>query len=115
MALTKFDRDQCERIVCAYIEKRRPPVHVRSKIDLAFRVTARGVEIFEIVPSLDDVSAKFENSVAKTTYLKSRETWQIYWQRGNLKWQSYEPVPAVASLEEFLSVVEEDKFGCFWG
>lgn len=78
-------------------------------------MTTRGVEIIEVVPSFEDKNVKVEHSVAKATYLKSRDVWRIYWQRGSLKWVSYEPAPNVDSLEAFLTVVEEDRFGCFWG
>jgi hypothetical protein len=32
-----------------------------------------------------------------------------------MKWHGYEPVPQVDTLQEFLELVEEDEFACFWG
>jgi hypothetical protein len=37
------------------------------------------------------------------------------WQRADLKWHSYQPSPEVASVEEFLDVVQHDEYGCFFG
>ena len=35
--------------------------------------------------------------------------------RSDLKWHGYEPNPEVDDLSDFLSIIEEDKYGCFWG
>jgi hypothetical protein len=35
----------------ALMQQRRPPPHVRQKLDLGFRVTGQSVEIFEIRPA----------------------------------------------------------------
>lgn len=40
---------------------------------------------------------------------------QLYWQRADLKWHSYEPAAAVSSIEAFCEVVDKDLYGCFWG
>ncbi len=53
--------------------------------------------------------------MAKATYIKSHEIWRVYWQRADLKWHRYEPVPNVESIGEFLTVVEQDEDCCFWG
>jgi hypothetical protein len=36
MALSEFEQKRCERIVGAFIEKRRPAAHIRDKLDLGF-------------------------------------------------------------------------------
>jgi hypothetical protein len=35
--------------------------------------------------------------------------------RLHLKWHRYDPDPEVKTLDEFLEVVENDEFACFWG
>lgn len=32
-----------------------------------------------------------------------------------MKWHSYKPVPLVSSIEEFVTVVHEDRNACFFG
>ena len=115
MALSEFEQKRCERIVGAYIQKRRPPVHVRPELDIGFRVTGQSVEIFEIRPRWKEPDKTLEHSVAKATFVKTQEVWRVYWQRADLKWHSYEPAPMVKSMEAFLKLVEEDKYACFWG
>jgi hypothetical protein len=115
MALSEFEQKRCEKIVGAFIESRRPPAHVRLKLDFGFRVDGQSVEIFEIRPRWNDPKGKLEHSVAKATFVKSVNAWRVYWQRADLKWHRYEPAPEVESLEEFVQLVGEDKHACFWG
>ncbi len=115
MALSEFEQKRCEKIIGAYVKSRRPPAHVRGKVDIGFRVTAQSVEIFEIRPKFDDAVEKLEHSVAKATFVKYAQSWRVYWQRADLRWHAYEPVPVVASLEEFVQLVEADEHSCFWG
>jgi Protein of unknown function (DUF3024) len=115
MALSEFERKRFERIVGAFIEKRRPPPHVRPKLDLGFRVAGQSVELFEVRPRFDTPSEKFEHAVAKATYVKAQDVWRVFWQRADLKWHRYDPAPEVPSLEDFLHLVQEDKCACFFG
>ena len=115
MALSEFEQKRCEKLVGAYIQKRRPPAHIRPRLDIGYRVNGQSVEIFEIRPHWKKPDEKLEHSVAKATFVKAQAAWRVYWQRADLKWHSYEPAPLVESLEAFLILVEEDEHACFWG
>ena len=115
MALTELERKRYEKAVSKFIEARRPPPHVRPKLDLSYRLEGQSVEILEVRPGYRDPSETIENSVAKATYVKRAEEWRIYWQRADLKWHRYEPYPTASSIEEFLAVVDEDAYCCFFG
>jgi hypothetical protein len=114
MALSEFELKKCEKLVADYIEKHRPPVHIRNELDLGYRIKGQSVEIFEIRPMWRNPGKKIEEAVAKTTYVKTKNTWNVYWQRADLKWHRYEPNPEVGSLEEFLELVERDDYACFF-
>jgi len=115
MALSEFEIKKCEKIVREYVEKHRPPAHLRNEVDLSFRIREQSVEIFEIRAMWNDPTEKIEEFVAKATYVKSGNIWKIFWQRADLKWHSYQPEPEVKTLEEFLDVVERDEHCCFFG
>lgn len=115
MALSEFETRRIEKIVGAFIEKRRPPPHVRPKLDLSFRIKDQSVEIFEIHPRYDQPQEKMENPVAKATFVKLQGVWRVFWQRADLKWHRYVPVPQVASVEKFLALVDKDEYSCFFG
>ncbi|MEO7798779.1 MAG: DUF3024 domain-containing protein [Opitutaceae bacterium] len=104
-----------EAPVAAFVAKRRPPVHLRAQVDLSFRFDGRSVEIFEIRPQWNNPARRIEEAVAKARYLKSRDAWLVYWQRADLKWHKYGPTPEVSTLQAFLTLVDEDEYGCFFG
>lgn len=115
MTLSEFEIKRCEKLVAEFVEKRRPPPHVRAELDLAFRISGQSIEIFTLRPYWMDKSRIQEHPVAKATYNKSKLCWKIFWQRADLKWHRYPPNPEVASVEEFLEIVQEDDHGCFFG
>ncbi len=115
MAISEFEIKRYEKIVGQYIEKRRPAPHVRNQVDLAFRIEGQSVIIYEIRELWIQPGEKIESPISKATYVKNTKTWKIYWQRADLKWHRYEPTPEVKTIEEFLAVVEEDEYACFWG
>ena len=115
MALSEFETKKIEKEVSAFVERRRPPPHIRPRLDLGFRISGQSVEIFEVRPAWKDPGRKIERPVAKATYVKSRGVWKVYWMRADLKWHSYPPAPTVGSVSRFLSLVEQDKHACFFG
>lgn len=115
MAFSEFEIKRYEKIISQFIEQRRPPPHIRDQLDLGFRVQGQSVEIFEIRPVWRDPGKKMESPVAKASYVKTSDTWKVFWQRADLKWHRYDLNPEVETLEEFLAIVEKDECACFWG
>jgi hypothetical protein len=114
--LDEIELARVRRAMDSFLQKRRPPPHVRSQVDLGFRVMGRSIEIFESRPPWQGPpDEKHETPVAKATYVKSRRVWRVFWQRRDLKWHSYEPHPEVKSVEEFATLVSEDAHACFFG
>lgn len=100
-----------------YIESKRPPLPIREKLDLDFRLENRELTIFEIRSRWDNPDEKFESDIAKARYIKSRGIWKIFWKRANGNWQTYEPEgePELTDIIDVLKVIDEDKHGAFWG
>jgi spore coat polysaccharide biosynthesis protein SpsF (cytidylyltransferase family) len=115
MALSEFEIKRTESLVEKFIEKRRPSPEIRDQLDLGFRIKGQSVEIFEIRPVWNNPKKKIEESVAKATFVKTNKSWKIYWKRADLKWHRYDPDPEVDYIEDFLKIVGEDEFCCFWG
>ena len=115
MAFSEIEIKRCEKELDAFLQKHRPPPHIRDQLDLGYRIDGQSVELFEIRPKWKNPSEKQEEPVARTKYLKSRREWHVYWMRADLKWHPYDPVPEVQTLKEFLDVVAEDKHACFFG
>jgi hypothetical protein len=115
MAFTDIEKKRIEKLLSAFIEKRRPPQHIRPELDLGFSIEGHSVEIFEIRPGWQNPKEKLKFPVARATYIKVRDVWKVYWQRADCKWHGYDPSPKVKKLEEFLKLVDEDSCCCFWG
>jgi hypothetical protein len=115
MSLPEFEIKKIERAMSVFMQKRRPPISIRSKLDLGYRIAGQSVTLFEIRPQWNDLSLFRESPVAKAVYVRKKNIWKIYWMRADLKWHGYYPVPEVASIDEFLDVVDEDEDACFWG
>ena len=115
MALTEIELQRSERDLARFLERRRPPPHIRPELDIGYRITGQSVEIFEIRPDWRDRKIRRETPVAKATYIRSKDRWRIYWMRGDLKWHGYKPTLEVRDLAEFLAVVHEDQYCCFFG
>jgi hypothetical protein len=115
MAFSELELKRYERDLERFMERRRPPLHIRPELDLGYRFDGHSVEIFEIRPDWRDRTTKGETPVAKATYVRTRNRWRVFWMRRDLKWHGYEPNPEVRSLEEFLAVVDRDDHCCFFG
>jgi hypothetical protein len=115
MAFDQAEVERLEAILVADLEKRRPPVEVRSQLDYAFVIAGRSVELHEIRPRWNAPTQKMMRPYAKATHVASRDIWKVYWLRADLKWHPYPPTPSVPTLEDFLTLVSEDAHACFYG
>jgi hypothetical protein len=115
MTFSEIETKKIEKAMAAFMEKRRPPRHIRSQLDLGYRISGQSVELFEIRPRYDKPEIILEHDFAKTTYVRTQRIWKVFWMRADLKWHGYEPVPEVNSIEKFLEVVDQDQYYCFFG
>lgn len=113
MSLSEFELKKCEKAIAAFMKKRRPPPYIRKKLDLWCRIEEQSIDIFEIRPEWRNPENTIEIPVAKCTYVRTRGTWKVYWQRQDLKWHRYEPDPEVNSIEAFFELVDRDEYACF--
>ena len=91
------------------------PSVIRSQLDLTFALEGQSVTIFEVRPVWNDPSQSSELGIAKSTFVRSRSVWKVFWKRADLKWHRYDPLAEVESVQEFFDEVESDPFACFWG
>ncbi len=115
MAFSEFELKRYDKVLRAFVERRRPPAHQRDQLDFGYRIEGQSVEIFEIRPVWRHPEEKMTCPIAKATWVKSRKAWKIFWQRADLQWHTYEPDPQVRSLETFLDIVQLDDHACFFG
>lgn len=56
--------------------------------------------------------SEFLEKACKITFVKSQNSWKLYWMRADLKWHLYEKYD---DLDALLQEVKDDPNGCFWG
>lgn len=115
MALSEIEIKRIERAVTGFMQRRRPPAHIRHQLDFGYRINGQSLELFEIRPRWNRPAEIMEAPLAKATWVKRTRSWKVYWQRADLKWHRYDPVAEVATIDDFLAVVEADEFACFFG
>jgi len=101
----------------SYVQDKRPPIEMRSKLDLGFSFSRNTFELFEVRPvwSSPDPNDYQKSSFAKFRYVKTQKVWKLYWQRASGKWQSYDPLPQSSNIDSILECIEADIYGCFYG
>ena len=114
MAFSEFEAKKIERAASAFLAERRPPIEIRSKLDLDVRISGQSVQIVEMRPHFREPSTIIESPVAKATYVKKTRRWKIYWMRSDLKWHLYMPEPELRSIEEFFAIVSAELVMISW-
>jgi len=110
VALSELEAARVRKAVGGFVERRRPPPHIRPKVDLGFRVSGQSVELFEIRPVWrGPAGQKREHPFAKATYVITKRRWRVFWLRQDLKWHGYEPTPEVDTIEEFIALVTMER------
>jgi hypothetical protein len=71
--------------------KRWPPLHLRGKVREGQRIEGHEIELFLVRPMFSDPTREIEESIAKARYVKSRDVWQGFWKRADMKWHRYLP------------------------
>jgi hypothetical protein len=114
MAFDQFTQHRVEKIIDDFIQARRPPPALRNQVDLGFKVEDQSIVIYERRSHWKNEGQFIESLVAKATYVRKQDAWKIYWLRQDLKWHSYESLPEVNKIEDFLAELALDPNGCFW-
>lgn len=99
-----------------YVESLRPEdSQIREQLDYGYSFDGKIALLFEIRPFWDNPQEIMQSEFAKIRYIKSRKEWNLYWMRASGKWESYEPFPKSNHLKKLISIIKEDKYGCFFG
>jgi hypothetical protein len=114
MAFTETERLDIEKLTDIFLNQIRPAEDIRNQIDFGYRMDEQSLILFETRPN------KFLKSIsvspfAKAVFVKTENLWKVYWQRADMKWHSYKPIPTVKTINDFFKLVESDKHHCFFG
>src|SRR5690242_3223108 len=97
-----------------FISRIRPPEAIRDKMDLSYAIDDQSITIFELRPHFKERGKIIKSPIAKTTFVKAKNNWKVFWKMADLKWHAYEPKPTVKTIKEFTELVAEDEHHCFF-
>lgn len=115
MAFTKEELRNIESTLLLWLATNRPEEEIRDKVDFGYTIKGQDIFLEEIRPIWNQPSEKMRNPFAKVKFEKTNQAWKIYWMRGNLKWNLYDPKPSVESLDFALDEIMRDPHHCFFG
>lgn len=115
MAFKKEELNRWQPIIASYIEEQRPPKTVRPQVDIGYTIEDQSIIIYTIRPKWKQPEEKTKIPVAKVTWLRNRQVWKVYWQRADMKWHKYDPLPKAKKLGKIIQELKEDPHACFWG
>lgn len=78
MPFRELEKKRCEKAIAGFMERRRPPPHIRDALDFGFSIKGQSVEIFEVRPFWRNPDETIEEAVAKATFVKKRGLWKVY-------------------------------------
>ena len=115
MPFTPLQQQQIDDAAMLFLAVRRPPEKIRDQVDIKVCIEKQSVVIYEIRPYYLDPLKILDIPIAKATYVATRDIWKIFWKRGDLKWHTYQPEPTVKDVDTFFTLVDEDRYYCFFG
>ena len=115
MAFNDFENAVNQKALNWFMERQRPPEHIRPQLDYGYEIRGQTVDIFEIRPDWKDKKTVRHTPVARIKFVRTEERWHLCWMRGNLKWYAYEPDQFHSTLQSALKTVNADTLCCFFG
>ena len=112
-----FNDLELKRIDKLIIERfrNRVPIEIQNKLRNQVRIEGQNVIISEVRPRWDKADEWLPLDFAKLRYIRSKNIWKLYWKRAGGKWEFYEPKGEAKNLKTLADVIDEDRFGCFFG
>lgn len=105
-----------ESTIKTYVESLRPEDQtIREQLDFGYWYDGKVAILYEIRPIWNNPKKKQNIEFAKIRFYKSRKEWHLYWMRASGKWELYQPFPKSTHLDKIISIIKEDKLGCFFG
>lgn len=115
MAFSELELKRIDATVGELCRRSSPPEH-RDQLRCVYDIDGHAVSMFEERPPWDGRPGEWTRmGVARFRYFRSRGEWQLYWMRADGKWHIFEPVDTTRNLAALVSVVDENRYGAFFG
>jgi len=114
MAFSELELEAIDASVGAMC-RRRSPARFADKLRVVYEVEGHSISVFEERPDWCQPDVWRRMGVARFRYFRSRDEWTLYWMRRDLKWHVYDPETRKRDLATLVRVVDQDRYGAFFG
>ena len=115
MAFSEIELKRIDATLGDLCRRSSPPEHA-DELRFVYDIDGHAVSIFEERPPWDGrPGAWTRHGVARFRYFRSRREWQLNWMRADLKWHVFEPEPPTPNLARLVDVVDQNRYGAFFG
>ncbi len=115
MAFSELELKRIDRAVGGLCRRSTPAAH-SDELRFVYETDGHAVTIWEERPPWDGSPGDWSRmGVARFRYFRSRDEWQLYWMRRDLKWHVFDEVEPTPDLGQLVKVVGENWYGCFFG
>lgn len=114
MALPELTKQQIEKVLSEYCEK-RVPLYARDQVRVGFRFWGNSATIFEERPAFGYPETWVKIPVAQFRFDVESKEWTLYWPDRNSRWHIYYDTEPTTDFDTLLQEVEEDPTSIFWG
>ena len=78
MAINTFQTLNVIEAMENFLSRIRPPEDIRHQLDIGYKIEQQSIIVFEIRPKWNKPDIILEHSIAKATYVKSKNNWTIF-------------------------------------
>ncbi|ENM6470112.1 DUF3024 domain-containing protein [Morganella morganii] len=111
MAFNDIELAQIKQCMDFFMEKRRPPEHVRDEYDLMYEIAGQAVFINEIRHVM---GRTVETEVAKIAFNRAQNGWKLFCIGKSGQWEGLF-TDLIPTFSDAIKVVEDDAAGIFFG
>jgi hypothetical protein len=114
MAFSELELKRIDKTLGSMRRRLSRPEHA-DKLRFVFEVDGHAVSIYEERSPWDGAGEWTRSGVARFRHTRTRGSWTLYWMRRDLKWHAYDPDAMPGDLESLVALVNEDRYGAFFG
>ena len=115
MAFNELELKRIDKSVGELCQRTSRPEYA-DKLRFVYEIDGHAVTIWEERPPWDGSPGEWTRmGVARFRYFRSRGEWQLYWMRSDLEWHLFDEETPTPDLARLVTVVDENRYGCFFG
>lgn len=111
MAFNDIELAKINQCMDFFMEKRRPPEHIRDEYDLTYEISGQAVFIYD---TRHVEGRTIETDIAKIVFNRHQNGWKLFCIGKSGQWEGLF-TDLIPTFSDAIKVVEDDQAGIFFG